>query len=87
MIIIDKVWIAKQRAMRKIREVSNKELAAMLGVSASLISQWESGRIEVSEEMRLRIIEALGFTPAAMFHMERVLEETEATGKELLGNG
>ncbi|MBR3784825.1 MAG: helix-turn-helix transcriptional regulator [Firmicutes bacterium] len=46
--------------IRKIKRVKQKELAATLGVTASMISQYESGLRKPSAETILKIVEALG---------------------------
>jgi len=67
---LDKELGARIRACRKLRAMSQKELATKSGVSFQQIQKYELGSNRVSSSRLQRIADALGITPAVLFGQE-----------------
>lgn len=55
--------VEKFRVARAERNLGIGELARLLGVSATAVSKWQSGKSKPKPEMLVRIAEALGVDP------------------------
>ena len=65
--------------------ISARALAARLGVSPSMISRWESGKIKISPDSAERLEQALSGAPVATLDARvRLLEEQMARVLALL---
>lgn len=73
--------MSRLRELRKAQDLSQAELAALLGVNQTAVSQWERGATMPSHEMLLRLCGLyrttadylLGFTSVAMVPTEQVV--------------
>lgn len=52
--------MASIRFMRKLRKITQMELAAMVGVTQSAVCQWETGAVKPTQENLIAIANALG---------------------------
>ena len=56
---------------RKQMNLTQKELAQLLGVANSTLNQWETGTRRPSIDMLVRLAEVLGCTPNDLLGIER----------------
>lgn len=77
------------KKIRKLRGLKQKELAEMVGVTESAISQYESGNKVPSFEVALKLAEALDCESADLVSERDILFEqknpvTESDGKQII---
>jgi transcriptional regulator with XRE-family HTH domain len=58
-------FATKMRAMRAMRDLSQRELAALTGIPNTYLSDLESGKTLPNPDWERRIRQALGWTPQA----------------------
>ena len=71
---------------REPNELSGRELAAALGVSASTLNRILTGTSAVSPEMALRLAKALGRSPESWLAMQSNYDLWQARQRVKLGN-
>ena len=66
---------SKIRTMRRQKEVTQRQLAAKLGVKQPTVSGWEKGEIRLSIDRLYQIAHALNVTPGELLPDELLPEE------------
>ena len=69
------------RNLRKSKNITQEELAKMIGVKRSVISKYENGSVNISTNNLLEISKALEVDPSVLLDWNRPIDETD---KELL---
>lgn len=64
---VHKAWGLRIKRLRRARDLSVNELAAMVGVTRQYLHALERGQYAPSETVRLRIAEAVGAELAEIF--------------------
>lgn len=67
------------RYLRRLREMSQEQLAEAIGVSAESMSRYETGRGAMPVEVIERVAKALQVKPAALFEDEQDSDDDEVT--------
>jgi transcriptional regulator with XRE-family HTH domain len=67
MVDVSHQWGAAIRLVREAKGMTQKQLAAAIGVTQSAVSQWEGGESSPSVKNQLKIASALGVTARGLF--------------------
>lgn len=64
---IYRVWGRNLREQRQVRQLTQQDLADVIGVRQSAVSRWERGRAGPSDYHKIKIAKALHVPPRVLF--------------------
>ena len=71
------------REVRELRKLSQNDLAELMGTAQTQIYRYESGGVQPTSEMLVKIAQALNVTSDYLLGLEEVLSESNLSADEL----